>query len=186
MARQARVLVVDDDAETLDLLREIISKEGYQVDTAASGEAALSLVGRNQPDIVITDLHMPGMEFASEVVVKATLMKMKIAEVPTTLSPDGRRLAAVVADTVIDCNEMAVAEGFGTLRARDPRDRRAVPRAGDDLGEHVLERRVDVRAEDRLEPKQPAHGRHDGGGTTRSKGRRSSARPLRLRSSWPS
>jgi glycosyltransferase involved in cell wall biosynthesis len=36
------------------------------------------------------DLRTTGMEFASEMVVKATLAKMKIAEVPTTLSPDGR------------------------------------------------------------------------------------------------
>jgi glycosyltransferase involved in cell wall biosynthesis len=36
------------------------------------------------------DLRTTGMEFASEMVVKATLFKMRIAEVPTTLSPDGR------------------------------------------------------------------------------------------------
>ena len=36
------------------------------------------------------DLRTPGMEFASEMVVKATLNKLRIIEVPTTLSPDGR------------------------------------------------------------------------------------------------
>ena len=36
------------------------------------------------------DLRTTGMEFASEMVVKASLLKMRIAEVPTTLSPDGR------------------------------------------------------------------------------------------------
>lgn len=36
------------------------------------------------------DLRTTGMEFASEMVIKATLMKMRTAEVPTTLSPDGR------------------------------------------------------------------------------------------------
>ena len=36
------------------------------------------------------DLRTTGMEFASEMIVKATLLKLKIAEVPTTLSPDGR------------------------------------------------------------------------------------------------
>ncbi len=35
-------------------------------------------------------LRTPGMEFASEMIVKATLLKLKISEVPTTLSPDGR------------------------------------------------------------------------------------------------
>jgi glycosyltransferase involved in cell wall biosynthesis len=36
------------------------------------------------------DLRTTGMEFASEMVIKATMMRMRIAEVPTTLSPDGR------------------------------------------------------------------------------------------------
>jgi glycosyltransferase involved in cell wall biosynthesis len=36
------------------------------------------------------DLRSTGMEFASEMVVKATLLRMKVSEVPTTLSPDGR------------------------------------------------------------------------------------------------
>jgi hypothetical protein len=36
------------------------------------------------------DLRTTGMEFASEMIVKATLLRMKIVEVPTTLSPDGR------------------------------------------------------------------------------------------------
>ena len=36
------------------------------------------------------DLQTTGMEFASEMVIKATVLKMRIAEVPTTLSPDGR------------------------------------------------------------------------------------------------
>jgi hypothetical protein len=39
------------------------------------------------------DLRTTGMEFASEMVIKATLLGMKIAEVPTTLSPDGRSRA---------------------------------------------------------------------------------------------
>ena len=39
------------------------------------------------------DLRSTGMEFASEMVVKATLLKMRVVEVPTTLSPDGRTRA---------------------------------------------------------------------------------------------
>ncbi len=58
----ARILVVDDDAETLSLLTEIIAKEGYQVASAECGETALLLAAREQPDVVITDLNMPGMD----------------------------------------------------------------------------------------------------------------------------
>jgi glycosyltransferase involved in cell wall biosynthesis len=48
------------------------------------------LRGFSKDAITKLDLRTTGMEFASEMVVKATLHKMRIAEVPTTLSPDGR------------------------------------------------------------------------------------------------
>jgi glycosyltransferase involved in cell wall biosynthesis len=48
------------------------------------------LRGFRKDAIEALDLRTTGMEFASEMVVKATLHKMKITEVPTTLSPDGR------------------------------------------------------------------------------------------------
>jgi glycosyltransferase involved in cell wall biosynthesis len=48
------------------------------------------LRGFSKEAILRADLRTTGMEFASEMVVKATLHRMRIAEVPTTLSPDGR------------------------------------------------------------------------------------------------
>lgn len=51
------------------------------------------LRGFKKESIDNLDLQTTGMEFASEMVVKATLNKLKIAEVPTTLSPDGRNRA---------------------------------------------------------------------------------------------
>jgi hypothetical protein len=48
------------------------------------------LRGFSKDAIERMNLQTTGMEFASEIVVKAALMKMKICEVPTTLSPDGR------------------------------------------------------------------------------------------------
>jgi DNA-binding NtrC family response regulator len=55
-------MIVDDDADTLALLREIITKEGYQVDTVEDAEAALQRVSEWQPDLVITDIQMPRMD----------------------------------------------------------------------------------------------------------------------------
>ena len=48
------------------------------------------LRGFNRESILGLDLQSTGMEFASEMVVKATLAELRLAEVPTTLSPDGR------------------------------------------------------------------------------------------------
>ena len=54
------------------------------------GDFHCGLRGFDRAAILGLDLQAPGMEFASEMVVKATLHGLKITEVPTTLSPDGR------------------------------------------------------------------------------------------------
>jgi glycosyltransferase involved in cell wall biosynthesis len=54
------------------------------------GDFHCGLRGFSKEAVLKMDLRTTGMEFASEMVVKATLCNMKIGEVPTTLSPDGR------------------------------------------------------------------------------------------------
>jgi glycosyltransferase involved in cell wall biosynthesis len=54
------------------------------------GDFHCGLRGFDRAAILDLDLQAPGMEFASEMVVKATIHNLRIAEVPTTLSPDGR------------------------------------------------------------------------------------------------
>jgi glycosyl transferase family 2 len=54
------------------------------------GDFHCGLRGFTKSSVLKMDLQATGMEFASEMVVKATLMQMRIAEVPTMLSPDGR------------------------------------------------------------------------------------------------
>jgi glycosyltransferase involved in cell wall biosynthesis len=58
-----------------------------------SGDFHCGLRGFRRESVLALGLQTTGMEFASEMVVKATLMGQKIAEVPTTLSPDGRSRA---------------------------------------------------------------------------------------------
>ena len=55
------------------------------------GDFHCGLRGFNRQAIAKLNLRTTGMEFASELIVKATLNKLRIAEVPTTLSPDGRQ-----------------------------------------------------------------------------------------------
>jgi len=57
------------------------------------GDFHCGLRGFSKEALLNLDLHTTGMEFASEMVVKATLQGLRIAEVPTTLSPDGRSRA---------------------------------------------------------------------------------------------
>ncbi|HEY76167.1 MAG TPA: response regulator transcription factor [Thermoflexia bacterium] len=57
-----RILVVDDEAVARISLAEVLRLEGYEVQTAASGEEALELVDSQPFDLMIVDLKMPGMD----------------------------------------------------------------------------------------------------------------------------
>jgi len=57
-----RILVVDDDPEILSLLKRGLSYEGYAVETASSGTEALTKAREREPDLVILDIMMPGMD----------------------------------------------------------------------------------------------------------------------------
>jgi CheY-like chemotaxis protein len=55
------ILVVDDEADVLDYLRELLVGEGFDVVPASSGAEALSLIRVHRPDLLIVDVMMPGM-----------------------------------------------------------------------------------------------------------------------------
>ncbi|GAB4196545.1 MAG: sigma-54 dependent transcriptional regulator [Sandaracinaceae bacterium] len=61
-AAKARLLVVDDEPSARTGLEKLLTSEGYRVWGAANGEAALERVDEVAPDVVITDLKMPGMD----------------------------------------------------------------------------------------------------------------------------
>src|SRR6516162_6485386 len=56
-----RVLVVDDEENLRLVVRTFLKREGYEVEVAATGEDALSLVERFGPDVILTDVRMPKM-----------------------------------------------------------------------------------------------------------------------------
>jgi len=60
--KQAAILVVDDDAFNLKLLKIPLAAEGYAVRTAASGEEALASVAEQLPDLILLDVMMPGID----------------------------------------------------------------------------------------------------------------------------
>ena len=57
-----RILLADDDAMILDVLRYQLEKEGYQVLTAEDGQQALDLAQTGQPDLVLLDVMMPKLQ----------------------------------------------------------------------------------------------------------------------------
>ena len=55
-------LVVDDEAPLADLVRSYLEREGFDVETAADGEAGVRLARDRRPDVVILDLMLPGID----------------------------------------------------------------------------------------------------------------------------
>ncbi len=56
-----RILVVDDDPQIRRVMRVTLSGQGYEVDDATSGEAALEKIREARFDLVLLDMNMPGM-----------------------------------------------------------------------------------------------------------------------------
>ena len=56
-----KILVVDDDPNMRELLREELEEEGYEVEAAENGEEALKKFSSGDYDLVILDIEMPGM-----------------------------------------------------------------------------------------------------------------------------
>lgn len=57
-----RILVVDDEEALVDLVRSYLAREQYEVLTAADGHAALELARTAQPDLVVLDIMLPGLD----------------------------------------------------------------------------------------------------------------------------
>jgi len=56
-----RVLVVDDEPDAVELLREFLAAKGYEVLTASEGEEALGKVKEERPHLILLDVRMPKM-----------------------------------------------------------------------------------------------------------------------------
>ena len=59
---QRRVLVVDDEPMVVDVLRRYLLRDGFTVDVARDGAAALTAAAQQPPDMVILDLMLPGLD----------------------------------------------------------------------------------------------------------------------------
>ena len=57
-----RILVVDDEAEIVDLLRDVLTAEGYTVDAAPQASDALQLIRENIYDVAMLDFNLPDMD----------------------------------------------------------------------------------------------------------------------------
>ena len=66
-APEARLLVVDDDADIVELLAASLRFSGFEVTTARNGHDALALASSSRPDLIVLDVMMPGLDGLSVV-----------------------------------------------------------------------------------------------------------------------
>ncbi|MGI8907041.1 MAG: response regulator [Candidatus Sumerlaeaceae bacterium] len=74
------ILVVEDDVDVVEVVRLVLGTKGYQITTATNGDEGLAALEQFRPDLIITDLRMPGMsgmEF-----IKQVRAKPEIADLP--------------------------------------------------------------------------------------------------------
>jgi CheY-like chemotaxis protein len=84
---QRVVLVVDDERCMVDLIADVLESEGFAVKRAGDGVQALKLIDQNRPDLVITDILMPGLDGIS----LARKIRGKKQPIPIILMSASRR-----------------------------------------------------------------------------------------------
>jgi two-component system alkaline phosphatase synthesis response regulator PhoP len=62
MKTMSKVLIVDDEADIIELLEYNLKKEGYEVKSASNGEQAIDEAKKFQPDLILMDIMMPKMD----------------------------------------------------------------------------------------------------------------------------
>lgn len=119
-----RVLAIDDDPQVLELLSRVLTREGYEVELASSGEEGLSLAETSQPDLITLDVMMPSLDGWSVLSkLKTNQATRHIPVVMVTIVDDRKKGMALGAAEVltkpIDREEL-----LATLEKHSPTDQK--------------------------------------------------------------
>ncbi len=102
------ILIIDDNEEVLDILKQLLLDEGYRVSTANNGASGVALFLRQNFDLVITDNNMPGMNGLDVIkrinnIVKVPIILMSSDYLP--VEPDDAKFMgvnAIISKTIND------------------------------------------------------------------------------------
>ena len=142
-----RVLVVDDEAPILDLVRGYLEREGWTVVVAANGDDALARASSDRPDVVVLDLMLPGLD-GTEVCRRLRTFSDAYVIMLTAKSEEVDKLIglAIGADDYLT-KPFSPRELVGRIRAMLRRPRAAATQVSPVLEVDVARRQV--RADDR-------------------------------------
>lgn len=78
-----RILVVEDEPETAEILQRLLERRGYQVSVSMNGKEALEKINKDPPDLVILDLNLP--KLPGEEVCKEIRKDEKLKDIPVVM-----------------------------------------------------------------------------------------------------
>jgi two-component system OmpR family response regulator/two-component system alkaline phosphatase synthesis response regulator PhoP len=90
------VLVIDDDEDIRNTLQETLEDEGYRVLTAADGSEGLGVLDHLQPNLVLLDLFMPGMDGFHFLKVARETGRLATVPIVAVSAGDGSNARAVL------------------------------------------------------------------------------------------
>ena len=102
-----KILVVDDDPSSRELMRELLEASGHVVSEAENGKTALELIRKRKPDLVFLDLQMPLRDGFS--VIRELRHELQFRNLP---------VVAVTASAMIGDRERAITAGFDSYIAK--------------------------------------------------------------------
>jgi DNA-binding response OmpR family regulator len=144
-----RILVVDDEAPIRDLVRGYLSREGWLVEMATDGAGAIAMARATQPDVVVLDLMLPGLD-GLEVCRQLRTFSDAYVLMLTARSEEIDRVVglSVGADDYL-VKPFSPRELVARIRAMLRRPRTATGRSGSPTGLEIDVARHDVRVDDR-------------------------------------
>ena len=99
------ILVIDDDDQFREMLKEMLEEEGYNINEAQNGKIGIDLYRKNPADLVITDLFMPEKEGIETI----TDLRQEF--------PDAKIIAISGGGTIQPSSYLALAEELGVLKS---------------------------------------------------------------------
>ncbi len=106
--KMKNILIIDDNKEVIDIFKQLLLDEGYRVSTANNGTSGVLLFLRQNFDLVITDLHMQGMDGLSVIerinnIIKVPIILMSSDYLPVEQDEAGfMGVNAVISKTIDD------------------------------------------------------------------------------------
>ena len=100
-----RILVVEDQADTRQIIRDMLAPTDYEITEAENGEQALAAIAKQRPDLILMDIQLPimdGYEATRRIKADAALRSIPIIAVTSyALSGEGQKARAAGCDDYV-------------------------------------------------------------------------------------